>query len=247
MRKYFFPILLGGALLMSPLVAQAQTPAIGGIISYQGKLSQPNGQPIADGQQNVTFTFYEGGTAMTTPSPITMQVTTVGGIFNTFLGVGNLSLDPAKSYPYEQLGDALLELGDYDRAAEAFRQMEARSSGFGTQTRLARLALLGGDTEAAQQRLFKAVALALDAPAPSREAVAWARWQFGETSFAVGEYAAAERHYRDALTTFPGYHSALAALGRARAARGDLAGAIDAYETSSNGSPIRRSSLRWAT
>ena len=139
-------------------------------------------------------------------------------------------LDPTKSYPYELLGDALLELGDYERAPEAFRQMEARSSGFGTQTRLGRLALLGGDTETAQQRLFKAVALALNAPAPSREAVAWVRWQFGETAFAIGEYATAEQHYRDALTTFPGYHNALAALGRARAARGDLTGAIDAYE-----------------
>jgi len=141
-----------------------------------------------------------------------------------------VQLDPAKSYPYELLGDALLEVGDYERATEAFSRMEALSGGFGTQTRLARLAVLEGDTETAQRRFFRALALALDAPAPSRETVAWVRWQFGETSFAVGDYATAERHYRDALTTFPGYHNALVALGRVRAARGDLAGAVEAYE-----------------
>ncbi|MEJ7713577.1 MAG: tetratricopeptide repeat protein [Pyrinomonadaceae bacterium] len=40
----------------------------------------------------------------------------------------------------------------------------------------------------------------------------------------------AERHYLDALVTFPDYYNALAALGRVRAARGDLQGAIEHYE-----------------
>jgi len=40
----------------------------------------------------------------------------------------------------------------------------------------------------------------------------------------------AERHYRDALTTFPDYFRALASLGRVRAAQGDLAGALEQYE-----------------
>ncbi len=139
-------------------------------------------------------------------------------------------LDRGKSYPYEILGDALLELGEYEGAAEAFRQMAARSGGFGTQTRLARLASLRGEVDAAQSYFLRALAFALDSQAPSREALAWSRWQVGETAFATGDYEAAERHYREALTTFPDYYNARASLGRARAARGDVVGAIAHYE-----------------
>jgi tetratricopeptide (TPR) repeat protein len=52
----------------------------------------------------------------------------------------------------------------------------------------------------------------------------------GETAFSAGDYATAERYYRDALTTFPDYFRTLASLGRVRAAQGDLAGAIEQYE-----------------
>ncbi|MBA2450390.1 MAG: tetratricopeptide repeat protein [Chloroflexi bacterium] len=140
-------------------------------------------------------------------------------------------LDAGKSYPYGMLGDALLELGEYEEATEAFRQMAARSGqSVGTDTRLARLAALRGETERAQGHLFTALAFALDLPVPPRETVAWCRWQFGEAAFAVGDYETAERHYRDALVTFPGYYNALASLGRVRAARGDIAAAIEQYE-----------------
>jgi len=140
------------------------------------------------------------------------------------------ALDPDKSLPYGILGDALLELGAYEEANEAFRQMAARGQSVVTETRLARLSWLRGDTDPAQRHLFTALALALDAPAPPRETVAWCRWQFGEMAFAAGDYETAERHYRAALTTFPGYTNALASLGRVRAARGDLAGAIERYQ-----------------
>ena len=35
-----------------------------------------------------------------------------------------IELEPGKSYPYQILGDALLELGEYDRAETAFHRME---------------------------------------------------------------------------------------------------------------------------
>ena len=79
------------------------------------------------------------------------------------------------------------------------------------------------------RRFAWALAHALIVEPPSRETIAWCRWQLGETAFFVGDYETAERHYRDALVTFPGYYRALASLGRALAARGD-AGAIEQYE-----------------
>jgi len=141
-----------------------------------------------------------------------------------------IELDASKATPYGILGDTLLELGDYDQADEAYRQLTARGRSVSTETRLARMAILRGDTDAAQRRYFASIALALHASVPSRETVAWCYWQWGETAFAAGDYAEAERHQRDALTTFPGYPNALASLGRVRAARGDLPGAIVLYE-----------------
>ena len=141
-------------------------------------------------------------------------------------------LDPSKGYPYGMLGDALLELGDYEKAADAYRQMERRNGGLSdaSETRLARLAFLRGDNSQATHRLTNALALLLDRSAPPREAVAWTRWQLGEVAFAAGDYEAAERHYRGALTTFPDYYRALASMGRVRAARGEVQGGIEFYE-----------------
>lgn len=144
-------------------------------------------------------------------------------------------LEPNKSYCYQILGDALLELGEYEKAEAAFRQMEQLGGIQGLtrvtiEQRIARLAALRGDANGAQRHFSNALTLALALPAPPRETVAWCRWQLGETAFSVGDYATAERHYRDALTTFPDYFRALASLGRIRAAQADIAGAIEQYE-----------------
>lgn len=140
-------------------------------------------------------------------------------------------LDPARSERYALLGDTLLELGEYEQAADAFREMERLGSGTpGAEIRLGRVAVLYGHIDEAQRHFSTALALSLDAPVPPRETVAWCRWQLGETAFSIGQYDLAEQHYRDALVTFPGYLQALPSLGRVRAARGDLAGAIEQYE-----------------
>ncbi|HEY6153459.1 MAG TPA: tetratricopeptide repeat protein, partial [Candidatus Udaeobacter sp.] len=139
------------------------------------------------------------------------------------------------SYPYQLLGDALLELGEYDQAESAFHQMEQLGGIQGLtrvtiEQRMARVAAMHGDLNGAQRHLSNALTTALALPMPPRETVAWCRWQLGETAFAAGDYPTAERHYRDALATFPDYFRAVASLGRVRAAEGDLAGAIEQYE-----------------
>lgn len=141
------------------------------------------------------------------------------------------TLDRAKSYPYQILGDALLELGDYDKATSVFAKMERFGGGsVGAETRLARAALLRGRTDDAMGRLSSALALALSQQPPPRETVAWIRWQLGEVAFSIGDYQKAERHCRDSLVTFPDYYRALAGLARARAAQGDLEGGIEQYQ-----------------
>ena len=140
-------------------------------------------------------------------------------------------IEPGKGAGYALLGDTLLELGEYDKADAAFARMQ--QLGFapaGTEIRLARVAVLRGDTKGAGQRLIRAIAFALDQPVPPRETVAWCYWQLGELAFSAGAYEEAEKRYRDALTTLPGYMQALPSLGRVRAARGDLTEAIQWYE-----------------
>jgi tetratricopeptide (TPR) repeat protein len=141
-------------------------------------------------------------------------------------------LEPRKGYPYELLGDALLELGDYDGAESAFTQLERLQGPQSLSVNLRRghVALLRGQVDEARTRYQLALALALDPVPPDRETVAWCRWQLGELAFAQGDYEQAEQRYREALTTFPDYYRALAALGRVRAARGDLPDAIKQYE-----------------
>jgi tetratricopeptide (TPR) repeat protein len=140
-------------------------------------------------------------------------------------------VNATKSVGLQILSDALLELGEYESALRVLDRLQnLAGQTVDTQTRLARSALLRGRPEDAARYLSRAVVLALAQAPPQRETVAWCRWQLGETAFASGEYATAERHYRDALTTFPDFFRAVASLGRVRAARGDLAGAIVQYE-----------------
>jgi tetratricopeptide (TPR) repeat protein len=130
------------------------------------------------------------------------------------------------------LGDALLELGEYDRAAAAYKKMAQIDKGISpnSEMKLARLAQLKGDNASAQKHFTAALMLILNLTAPPRETVAWLRWQLGETAFSVGDYEAAEKNYLDALVTFPEYYRAIASLGRVRAALGDSPDAIEQYE-----------------
>ncbi len=141
-------------------------------------------------------------------------------------------LDPGKSYPQVMLGDALVELGDYEKAEIAYKKVTLLDKGISyvSETRFARIAQLRGDNTAAHKHFANALALALNESVPPREAVAWCRWQLGETAFSVGDYEAAEKNYRDALVVFPDYYRALGSLGKVLAAKNDLTAAIETYE-----------------
>jgi len=148
-------------------------------------------------------------------------------------------LQPRKSEPYAILGDAYLELGNYEEAAEAFQKMQSfGETNAGTETRLARLAFLRGATDEASGHFRAALALLLALPRPPGEAIAWCRWQLGESAFAMGDYATAETHYREALDTSPNYFRALGSMGRARAAAEDLPAAINYYEQAARIVPV---------
>ena len=74
-----------------------------------------------------------------------------------------IELEPTKSYPQGILGDALLELGEYEKAEIAYKKITLLDNGSssGSKARLARLAQLKGDNEQAQKHFATALTLAL--------------------------------------------------------------------------------------
>lgn len=139
--------------------------------------------------------------------------------------------EPRRPLGFQLLGDALLELGDYDGVAAAYQKLEELEGGtVGTETRLAHLALLRGDAPAARRRYLVALDQAKSGSLASAETVAWCYWQLGEVGLATGDYLKAERHYRDSLAAFPDYPHAVTSLARYRAAQGDIKAAIATFE-----------------
>jgi tetratricopeptide (TPR) repeat protein len=140
-----------------------------------------------------------------------------------------IEIDPEDSHAYGILGDATLEVGDYEQAALAYRRMLERDIDLHAWSRLAGLKSLQGDAASAIEMLTRAIEEGQASRRP-RESVAWTQWQLGAEHFAIGETTAAQARYLDALSTYPGYHRALAGLAQVRAGQQRYAEATDLYQ-----------------
>jgi len=137
------------------------------------------------------------------------------------------ALDPGGLAPYAIVGDAHVELGEYDEAARAYAKLQELSGPLHPHSRLAHLKFLMGDRDGALAYARNAVASARGrVPA---ENLAWAQAQLGELLFQAGDLAGAERAHQEALGTRPGYHRALAELARVRAAQQRYGDAVELY------------------
>jgi len=123
------------------------------------------------------------------------------------------------------LGDAQMELGKYDDAVKAYRQMAAIKVSLFSLNRLAYYQFVTGDAPAALETMRQAV----EAGAPYPENKAWCLADLGSMNFKLGKLDEAERVYREAIAVFPGQHLAHAGLGAVLAARGRTAEAIQSY------------------
>jgi tetratricopeptide (TPR) repeat protein len=139
-----------------------------------------------------------------------------------------LALGGEKTAPSAIVGDAYLEVGEYEQAAAAYERMRTPGEGRTPYSRLAYLQFLRGDDQGAIQLMQKAVAVASVNQAP-KEHLAWSQVQLAETLFATGNVSQAETAYRDALETYPTYHPALAGLAKVRAAQQRAQEAIEFY------------------
>jgi tetratricopeptide (TPR) repeat protein len=144
------------------------------------------------------------------------------------------ALAPTDARTYGVMGDALIELGRYGDAFRAFDTMTRLRPSLSAYARVSYGRELIGRTE----RAVKAMKLAIDAATDATEPTAWTHVQLGKLYFNHGHYAAAEREYRIALTTFPGYAYGLDALAQVEAARGRYARAIATEREAVNTIPL---------
>ena len=123
------------------------------------------------------------------------------------------------------MGDSLMEMGDYDRAANAYEHMLQLRPGLSSYNRVAWFRFVTGDPDGAIYAMRQAVHVAGATP----ENLAWCLVDLGNLYFKTGKLVEAEANYRAALATFDRYHPAYAGLGRVQAARHETAEAIVSY------------------
>ncbi len=142
--------------------------------------------------------------------------------------------NPRKAYTYGILTDALVELGRYPEAVEMAQKMVNIRPDLGSYSRVSYLRELHGDLPGA----IEAMQMAVASGGPHQENVNWCRIHLGNLHFLNGDLGAAEREYKTALYSSPGYGHALAGLGMAAAARGDYTTAIARYREAVKALPI---------
>jgi tetratricopeptide (TPR) repeat protein len=134
-------------------------------------------------------------------------------------------LQPRLVRAYPVIADAQIELGRYPAAGETLERLVRLKPSLAAYTRVSYYRELHGDLRGA----VRAMRLAVSAGSGSGEASAYVLALLGGLEAARGRYSAAERAYRDALATDPGYAPALAGIARIEAGRGRFDAAIRAY------------------
>jgi tetratricopeptide (TPR) repeat protein len=141
---------------------------------------------------------------------------------------------PKDTQNWGTLGDALMEMGEYKEAGEAFQKMVDLRPNMFSYNRLAYYRFVTGDAAGAITMMSQAAQDNSLYP----ENKAWYLVELGNLYFKTGKWAEAERTYRTAIETFSGSHGAHAGLGSALAAQGRIAEAIESYKRAQSITPL---------
>lgn len=133
---------------------------------------------------------------------------------------------PGRAYSYGVMGDAQIELGEYEAAVASFQKMVDLRPDLSSYSRVSYARELYGDTPGAIAAMQSAIA----AGGPSAENTAWCRFQLGNLYFNSGKLAEAESIYTEALQAYPNYLHAYAGMGQVRWAQGRTDEAIEYYK-----------------
>jgi tetratricopeptide (TPR) repeat protein len=148
--------------------------------------------------------------------------------FRDALDIGRRARDarPDDAWNYGVIGDALLELGEYDDAYDAFDRMAALRPNADAYARISYARELRGDIAGA----LTVMQMAANAtPAHDVEAKAWYVAHVGELYLQLGKPDDAEREFRHATFFFPDYPHATIGLAKLKVARGDRVGAREDF------------------
>lgn len=148
-----------------------------------------------------------------------------------------LALGAGDPSPWAIVGDALTDMGEYDRAAEAYARVrdplytgdETTGVAYERNSRVAYLRFLRGDAQGAIKLMRDAIAVAMTLHLPA-ENVAWSQYQLGEICFKSGDLIGAEQAYRAGLGFDPNSYRNLAGLGEVRTAQERYPEAIALYQ-----------------
>ena len=137
------------------------------------------------------------------------------------------AINPRDHEVYGAVVDALVELGEYERAVDAAQKMVDLRPDTASYSRISYIRSLHGDKKGA----IEAMKMAAESANPQNpESIAWCRVHLGDELMNSGRADEAEREYDHALYLFPDYHFALAGKARARYAAGDTDGAMTLYK-----------------
>jgi tetratricopeptide (TPR) repeat protein len=135
-------------------------------------------------------------------------------------------LRPTDAWNFGVMGDALIELGEYDKAFQAFDTMMSIRPGAAAYARVSYARELRGDLQGALQAMEFAEK---STPSQDPEAQAWYATHIGELYLRMGTLDESDRAFRRAAFIFPSYPPAVVGQGKVKVARGDRDGARALY------------------
>ena len=145
-----------------------------------------------------------------------------------------IAVEPKNNDAYGLIGDANVEMGDYDAAYKHYQQMLDLRPDTSSYSRGAHLLWLMGDERKAQWLMVKAI----KAGGPFAENTAWCRAQLALMLMSTGAQLPAEQTLQDALKYTPHNYQLLIAMGRLQAAKKDYPAAISYYQQAVAGVPV---------
>jgi tetratricopeptide (TPR) repeat protein len=150
----------------------------------------------------------------------------------TAAGTGNL-------VAFATQGDAYTDIGEYDKAAAAYKTLRALGSAVSSpltvaymaDSRFSYLEFLSGNTAESIRLMQQATVAAIQLNIP-KENLAWLFYEWGQRYFQAGDLPHAEMAYSSALAADPNHYRSLAGLAQVRAAQERFDDSLKLYKAS---------------
>ena len=200
--------------------------ALGAAYVQQARLTaDPTYYPKADGAFARSLALQPHGNSLALTGQATLAAARHDFAGALRLADQALAIDAYSATGYGIKGDALVELGDYPQAGQAFSRMDNLRPGLDSFSRLSYLAELHGDLSTAERDLQLALQTA-----PSPADAGFALYYLGELAWNSGNLTTAAERYAQGLRADPSYLPLLEGRAKVEAARGQQAAALRDFQ-----------------